>query len=272
MLRACCLIAALAALLATANAPRANAQTRTSRAGSGDGCNTGWNDSSRASYCEVREETIGGAAPLDVDAGANGGIKVTGWDRGDVLVRAAVRGYGETDADARRMVAGVHIETAAHIRAIGPEPGRRENWSVQFEIHVPRHAQIALHTNNGGIAIDDFRGIAEFRAHNGGVTLSNVGGEIKGETTNGGMTIDLTGDRWEGMGLDVTTLNGGIRLTLPERYSAELETGTTNGRISTDFPITVQGQLNRELRTTLGSGGVTIRAMTTNGGVTIHRR
>ena len=270
MLRACCVIAALAPLLATANAPKANAQTRTSR--SGDGCNAGWNDSSRASYCEVREETIGGAAPLDVDAGANGGIRVTGWDRGDVLVRAAVRGYGETDADARRMVVGVHIETAAHIRALGPEPGRRENWSVQFEIHVPRHAQIALHTNNGGIAIDDFRGIAEFRAHNGGVTLSNVGGEIKGETTNGGMTIDLTGDRWDGMGLDVTTLNGGIRLTLPERYSAELETGTTNGRISTDFPITVQGQLNRELRTTLGSGGVTIRAMTTNGGVTIHRR
>jgi DUF4097 and DUF4098 domain-containing protein YvlB len=86
------------------------------------------------------------------------------------------------------------------------------------------------------------------------------------------MTIDLTGDRWDGVGLDVTTHNGGIKLTLPERYSAELETGTTNGRISTDFPIMVQGQLNRELRTTLGSGGVTIRAMTTNGGVTIHRR
>src|SRR6266851_5341002 len=236
MLRPCGLTAALAALLALANAPEASAQTRTSRRG--DGCNADWNDSSRASYCEVREETVGGTAPLDVDAGANGGIRVTGWDRGDVLVRAVVRGYGETDADARRMVAGVHIETAAHIRALGPEPGRRESWSVQFEIHVPRHAQIALHTNNGGIAINDFRGIAEFRAHNGGVTLSNVGGEIKGETTNGGMTIDLTGDRWDGMGLDVTTTNGGIKLTLPERYSAELETGTTNGRISTDFPIT----------------------------------
>src|SRR5213076_328830 len=140
----------------------------------------------------------------DVDAGANGGIKIIGWDRGDVLVRSSVRGYGETDADARRMVSGVRIETAAHIRATGPEPIDREGWSVQFELHVPRRAQLALRTNNGGISIDDFQGIAEFRAHNGGVTLRNVGGDIKGETTNGGMTIDLDGDRWDGMGLDVS--------------------------------------------------------------------
>ena len=259
----------LSVLMLAANGFVGAAQTRTGR--SRDGCDSGWNDS-RASYCEVREATIGGSALLDIDPGGNGGIKITGWDRGDVLVRSIVRGWGDTDADARRMVAGVQIETAAHIRAHGPESGRGESWSVQFDIHVPRQAQLALNTHNGGISIDGFRGIAEFRAVNGGVTLRNVGGDIKGETTNGGLTIDLTGDRWEGMGLDVSTRNGGIKLTLPERYSAELETGTVNGRISTDFPIMVQGRLNRELHTTLGGGGVKIRAMTTNGGVTIQRR
>jgi DUF4097 and DUF4098 domain-containing protein YvlB len=167
-------------------------------------------------------------------------------------------------------LAGVHVETAARIRATGPEPDRHEHWSVQFEIHVPRRAQVALRTNNGGISIDDFQGIAEFRARNGGVTLRNVGGEIKGETTNGGLTIDLTGDHWDGMGLDVSTHNGGIKMTVPERYSAELETGTTNGRVSTDFPVMVQGRFDRQLNTTLGSGGVKLRAMTTNGGVTIR--
>ncbi len=270
MLRSCCL-AALTTLVVTANLPVASAQSR-SRDAARDGCDSGWGDRARASFCEVREETIGASGLLDVDAGANGGIKVIGWDRGDALVRSVVRGYAETDADARRIVAGVRIETAGRIRATGPETDRSESWSVQFEIHVPRRAQLALHTNNGGISIDDFQGIAEFRAQNGGVTLRNVGGEIKGETTNGGLTIDLNGDRWDGMGLDVSTHNGGIKLTVPERYSAELETGTVNGRISTDFPVTVQGRLNRELHTTLGSGGVRIRAMTTNGGVTIHRR
>ena len=270
MLRARSLTIALTTLLVAASLP-VNAQSRRN-GGRSDGCNnSGWDDR-RASFCEVREETIGGSAPLDVDAGANGGIKVIGWDRGDVLVRSIVRGSGDTDADARRVVAGVHIETAAHIRATGPERDRNENWSVQFELHVPRRAQLTLSTHNGGISIDDFQGIAEFRARNGGVTLRNVGGDIKGETTNGGLTIDLTGDHWDGQGLDVSTHNGGIKMTVPERYSAQLETGTVNGRISTDFPVMVQGRFDRELTTTLGSGGVKLRVMTTNGGVTIQRR
>src|SRR4029453_3519703 len=143
MLRARSLTIALTTLLVAASLP-VNAQTRRNT-GRSAGCdNPGWGDSSRASFCEVREETIGGSAPLDVDAGANGGIKVIGWDRGDVLVRSIVRGSGDTDADARRVVAGVHIETAAHIRATGPERDGRENWSVQFELHVPRRAQLTL--------------------------------------------------------------------------------------------------------------------------------
>ena len=68
------------------------------------------------------------------------------------------------------------------------------------------------------------------------------------------------------------TRNGGINMTMPEHYSAALETATVNGRISIDFPVTVQGRIGRELTTTLGSGGARLRAVTTNGGVTIRRR
>ncbi|PYQ81252.1 MAG: hypothetical protein DMG01_04450 [Acidobacteria bacterium] len=112
----------------------------------------------------------------------------------------------------------------------------------------------------------------KFTARNGGVTLNNVGGDLRGETTNGGVTIDLRGDHWDGAGLDVETRNGGIRMTMPANYSAQLETGTTNGRINVDFPITVQGALGRQLTTILGAGGARIRAITTNGGVSIRRQ
>ena len=190
-------------------------------------------------------------------------------DRGDVMVRARIVGYAETDAEARRVVSGVRIVTAGgSVRADGPDA----QWSVSFEIQVPRTALLTLSTNNGGISIEDFQGTAKFRARNGGVSLSNVSGDIRGETTNGGVTIDLTGDRWDGAGLDVETHNGGIRMTLPEHYSAALETGTTNGGVKIDFPVPVQGTVGRRLNTTLGAGGAKIRAITTNGGVTIRRR
>jgi DUF4097 and DUF4098 domain-containing protein YvlB len=93
---------------------------------------------------------------------------------------------------------------------------------------------------------------------------------VHGETTNGGVNVELSGDRWDGEELNVRTTNGGVNVSLPDNYSAHLETGTVNGNISVDFPITVQGRITRELSVNLGSGGPTIRAMTTNGGVRVR--
>ena len=84
-------------------------------------------------------------------------------------------------------------------------------------------------------------------------------------------TSSLTGDTWEGAGLDVTTTNGGVRLRIPDDYSARLETGTVHGGIDIDFPVTVQGRIGREFSTTLGKGGRLVQVATTNGGVRVTR-
>jgi hypothetical protein len=276
MLRTTLVTAAVAAALVAAG----SAQSRNRDAGRDSSraaamsCTDRVYDGDRATHCEMREDTIGGANPLEVDAGHNGGIRVHGWDRGDVLVRSRVQASARTDADARRLAAGVRVDTSGgRIHAEGPDTRNEdENWSVSFEISVPRQALLTLTTNNGGIAIDGFRGTAKFHAKNGGLTLTDVGGDLRGETTNGGVTVDVTGDHWDGAGLDVETHNGGIRLNLPKGFSAELEAATTHGGVSIDFPVTVTGRIGRRLETTLGSGGPKLRAITTNGGVTIRQR
>jgi DUF4097 and DUF4098 domain-containing protein YvlB len=94
---------------------------------------------------------------------------------------------------------------------------------------------------------------------------------VRGSTTNGGLAIVLTGDHWDGESLDVSTTNGGVMMSVPENYSARLETGTVNGGVSVDFPITIQGKINKQIALNLGSGGATVKAMTTNGGVHLKR-
>ena len=226
----------------------------------------------RAVHCEDREETFAGSGLLDVDASRNGGIRVRGWDRTDIRMVAQITAYADSESRARVLAEAVRIETGGRIRASGPDTGRGESWNVSYQVDVPRDARLALNTNNGGITIEDFRGSATFRATNGGVSLTDVSGDIRGATTNGGLDIRLTGDRWEGAGLDVETRNGGVRMRVPERYSAELETGTVNGRVRIDFPVTVTGTLGSNVKTTLGSGGARVRAMTRNGGITVQRR
>jgi DUF4097 and DUF4098 domain-containing protein YvlB len=142
---------------------------------------------------------------------------------------------------------------------------------VTIEAFVPRRSDLDVETVNGGIRIDDVHGRIRFDATNGGVTLAGLGGDVQGRTTNGGIRLALDGDSWDGAGADVRATNGGIVLTVPEGYSANLETGTTNGGMQIDFPVTVQGRLNRRVELTLGNGGPPIRAVTTNGGVVIRR-
>src|SRR5215218_9811447 len=205
--------------------------------------NNNYNDR-LVSNCEIREQTLApSGGTIAIDGKQNGGISVKGWDQNQILVRARVQAGAPTAAEAEALGKQVRIETSgAKIHATGPETRRDYHWDVSYEVFVPRHTDLSLETHNGGIAIADVNGRIEFSALNGGVVLKKVGGAVKGSTTNGGLVVELSGDRWEGEALDVTTTNGSVVMSIPENYSAKLETGTVNGGISVDFPIPGQGQ------------------------------
>lgn len=223
--------------------------------------------------CEIREQTLeASGGTISVDGRQNGGVSVKGWDQGQILVRAQIQTGAPNAGEAVQLARQVRIETAGNkIFASGPENQKDYHWSVNYEVFVPRRSDLSLETNNGGISISEVNGRIDFSASNGGVVLKKCGGSVHGSTTNGGLVVELAGDHWEGETLDVRTTNGGVSMSVPENYSAHLQTGTVNGSISVDFPVTVQGRITKELAVNLGSGGATVRATTTNGGVRIKR-
>jgi len=230
-------------------------------------------DQDRGWACEVREFTLSASGSLDVDARPNGGIRVEGWDRNELHVLARVAAQADSDADARSILGDVQVDVSgSSIDADGPRTDRGESWSVSFRVSVPRSTDLSLESTNGGISISQVSGDLEFRTTNGGVKLVDVAGNVRGRTTNGGLTVELAGAEWQGTGLDVATTNGGVTLLIPDGYNAQLETGTVNGGLQFDFPVTVQGRLNRNISTNLGDGGAPIRVRTTNGGVAVKRK
>jgi hypothetical protein len=237
----------------------------------------------RADFCEVREETLRSLNTVDLDARGNGGVAVRGWDRPDVQVRARIVVFDRCRDDAQRLAKEIQITTTGgRIRADGPERSRRRNrdwdddryWSVAYELQVPRKADLRVDATNGGITVEDVRGRVEAHTVNGGIRLGDVGGDIRGETVNGGLRVELAGEKWDGPGLDLKTVNGGVSLTVPSGFSGELDARTANGGISVDFPITISGLINnrRQITATLGSGGPRIRLAAVNGGISISRR
>ncbi len=235
-------------------------------------CDDDWGRSgTRGHVCEIRELIVRAPDTLSVASTTNGGIRVTGADRKDVLVRARVNAWADDESAARTLASEVVVRTDGEIRAEGPTEYGRSGWSVSYEILAPRDTDLELATNNGGIEIANVRGDMSVETTNGGIRLDGLAGKVHGRATNGGVDITLTGARWDGETLDVRTTNGGIRLRVPEKYSARLETATVRGALSIDFPVTVQGRIGREITTTLGEGGALVRAETTNGGVRVSK-
>lgn len=233
-----------------------------------------YGNSDRDHFCEVRDVTIKAPArALLVDGRENGSVRFYGWDKNEVLVRALISAEAESVREAEDLAKEVKIVTDNdRVRADGPSYRRRTGWYVSWEVWVPRQTNLDAETMNGSVSVEGVEGRMDLRAQNGSISLREVSGDVRGQTSNGSVNALLDGNAWKGEGLDLTTSNGSVNLEIPKSYNARLETGTVNGGMSIDFPITVQGFIGRRITTTLGSGGPRVRAVTTNGGVRIRQR
>lgn len=234
----------------------------------------------RHRVCEMRELNVANTGKLTVDASPNGGIKVKAWDQATVLVRARVEAWGDSDAESKSRLAEVHIDTAgAIVKASGPRErtllrGEEQKWSVSYEAFVPRRMDLKMNSVNGGIGVDDVRGSLQFETVNGGIRLVGVNGTVKGQTVNGGIHIDLAGSQWDGDGLQVSTVNGGVTLNIPSTFNASVHASTTNGGMHSEFEgATVQGKWGpKTMDVKLGAGGPAVKVDTVNGGVHVRRK
>jgi DUF4097 and DUF4098 domain-containing protein YvlB len=105
---------------------------------------------------------------------------------------------------------------------------------------------------------------------NGGIKLSTEG-RAQAETVNGSVRARL--GRADGSEpLAFRTVNGSLRVELPEGASADVDIATVNGSITTDFPLTIQGKWGpRKARGSIGGGGRALSLETVNGSIELRK-
>ncbi len=236
-----------------------------------------WGDRDEV-VCEVRTLTESGQSRLEGST-ANGSLTVRGTSRRDVSVQARIVARASSMDAARDLARAVTVTLERGLlRADGPRGSglvRRSSWHVSYRVEVPAAYDLDLEAANGSITIADVRGTINAETANGSIRLTDLGGTVRARTANGSTHATVSGSRWEGSGLTMTTSNGSARLDLPASINALLKVGSNNGSINVDFPITVQGNIGgqrREFETTLGSGGPTLEVRTSNGSVRVGRR
>ncbi len=226
----------------------------------------------------------------------NGDISVNSWDRHEVKMKAVKRARAESEDEARRLLEKSTVqfdrtEQGIDIRTDAPKkPGRNRNVSVAYTVNVPEMMDLELKTINGTIEVKDISGAVDAKTTNGriglarivgsiraGMTngkigLSDVLGPINAKTTNGSIEVAVGGSGEQQHEIRAATTNGGIEATLPKGLNANLKASTVNGKINTDFPVTVKGLISKSVDGVINGGGELIHLKTVNGSIRLKER
>ena len=226
------------------------------------GAAPGW--ASTQVFDQIYPLRAGGAFAI---ANINGGVQVEGWDREQVEVRAVKTALHESED-----LNLVHIDVQGDgdqlaVNTRYPQ-GSGVQVTVEYEIHVPYRLRfMAVQTVNGDVHLRGVSSRGYLDSVNGSVEAVESDGRFSAKTTNGDVRLQLK-SLPDGEPVSLTTVNGSVVLSLPERVNADVRVVNRNGDFRSDFPLATLGDYDSSrFRGRLGSGGGEIFMSTVNGAI-----
>jgi cytoskeletal protein CcmA (bactofilin family) len=206
----------------------------------------------------------GGAFAL---ANVNGGVRIEGWDREQVEVKAVKTALHQSE-DLNR----VQIEVQSDGEQVGVNTkypsGSGVQVTVEYEIHVPyRLRWAAVSTVNGDVHVQGVRGAGTLNSVNGNVEVVDSEGRFNGITTNGDVRMQLRSVP-QGGPVSLRTINGSVVLSIPQGTNLDVRVVNRNGDFRSDFPLTTLGAYtSSRFRGRMGAGGGEVFMSTVNGAI-----
>ncbi len=200
----------------------------------------------------------------------NGRITLRTWSRDEVRIEATRAATSEAALeDIEVVIEGEGREVRVKTRyPKGSWFAGGHRGKVDYDLTVPRGADVRLKTVNGPVDVEGLAGSLRVESVNGGLELADLEGELRAQTVNGGIRAGFSrvpeGGRYE-----LETVNGGIDLSLPEGTGGRLKATTVNGGIGCDLPLEVTTRKKRRLEGRLGPGK---RELRPRDGQRRHRR
>ncbi|GAB6087697.1 DUF4097 family beta strand repeat-containing protein [Alkaliphilus crotonatoxidans] len=174
---------------------------------------------------------------------------------------------------------------------------RREKMNVGFnfenlsmDIYLPKQYQkeLSLHSISGDVLMDKLQlskieaetisgkisldgAILErgfFKSTSGNIEINHYLGELRGETVSGHLAVELAGLEDK---VDINSISGDIKVALPSDSSFKLMANSTSGKITSDFPMTVNGKSkSNTLEGIVGKGEHELELKTISGNINIR--
>jgi len=227
---------------------------------------------------DVEANNVTGSAELNTSFGA-----VRFGDIGKVLsVRAANsavigRKVGESatiensfgKVDISEVHKGIRIvggNSPITVADVGEEASLKTSFGLVTADRVG--GPLTVEDNNGAVKASALRNNANVKTSFGAVLLDGVAGAVDVDNQNGGVEVSLQGQACKPVGIH--TSFSPVRVRVPNNASYAVAAKTSFGKIHSDFPMTVSGDLGSDsLNGNIGGGGCPMRLTNNNGSIEI---
>ena len=205
----------------------------------------------------------------------NGSVEIIAWDKAEVSLEAEKRARNE------EALGHLHLKIESSARKLTIKTEYEKKWkfweNAQAEVHyklmVPAGVSLdKIDVVNSSIRITGVKGEVTVDSVNGSIEADGLAGAGDFDTVNGSITVSYAAMPAASDGISLDTVNGSCTLKLPASAGFRLDADTVNGRVSCDFPITLEKSGKHDLRGTVAGGGPSIELDSVNGSLTVAKR
>lgn len=231
-------------------------------------------------YADV-EETIEKSFDVNEQAtlrlsNINGAVDIQGWDRNEIKVTAFIKAKTQEardriNIDFSHSSNGVSVET---------EHEKQSSWNnnqsgkVDYTVMVPFGASLTdIELVNGSLVIDKVQGEIKADTVNGSINIQGLADDIELNSVNGSIKATYNTIDNDINNIELATVNGSIKLFMPDNLNATIDAETMHGSIKTAYGLSSDKKMfsGRSLSGTVGSGDIRINLESVNGSIKVMK-
>ncbi|WDE06605.1 DUF4097 family beta strand repeat protein [Thalassomonas viridans] len=208
----------------------------------------------------------------------NGSVDIQSWQEKVIRVTAIIEADDQDDRDR------ISIDMSQNDRGVRVETRYENNsgWgnsnnsgSVDYRIMVPQDVDLdKIELVNGSLTIENVLGEVNAELVNGSIKASGLGADADISSVNGSIKVNYRQIDQDLEQIKIETVNGSIKLHLPQDISAAVDAETMHGSIKNDFGLKVEKNFfsGRNMRGDIGSGNARISLDSVNGSIKLMKK
>ena len=208
-----------------------------------------------------------------VVAGTGSTVEINGYKHGnhrffdDVTIEVVESGNGITicsmfkDADMECTDRGLRVH----------DGDRDHDLDIDIEVTVPKSVLVDAHSVSGDVNVSGAEGVVKAGSVSGDVEMTHLrASSVSASSVSGDIEVGI--DAFTGDGdMSFKSVSGDVTVTLPAGTDADVTMRSVSGDLDTDFPLTLNGRMDRHsLEARIGKGGRQLEVATVSGDVKLR--